>query len=254
MANKIVKGKIEASERVEQYDDDGNKIYRYRLTVNGQIFTFTLPGESGVYFEDHVDVVLWVNENNVAVAGICARMDFSWGDTSAIKGEVKDADRFELVKGTVVEKRKEKFNLSRGTFSSPSYYSQFKSVTTYTIVLPDKNFRVHETIGKQIKPNTEIVALLQNDVGYVIKDKTNDKIYGKPRTDYLIAVFLLFAFNGYMAYMAYTGQKAVFTSFNMVLTIGNITFGIAFLISFSGFLSASKTLKIFNQMYRQDKI
>lgn len=253
MTDKIIKGNIDACERVEKYDDEGDKIIHYRLTVNKGNYTFTLPEKSAVYFLDNVDVVLQVNENNVAVAGICPRMGFNWGDTSAIKGEIKETDRFELVRGKVLEKRKEKFNVSRGTFSSPSYYSQFRNVTTYTIVLPGKTFRVHETIGKHVKPDTEIAALLENDVAYIIKDKTNDKIYGKPRTDYLIAVFLLFAFNGYMAYMAYSGQKAVFTSFNMVLTIGNITFGIAFLISFSGFLSASKTLKIFKKMYSESR-
>jgi hypothetical protein len=253
MANKIIKGKIEASERIEKYDDDGNKIYSYRLTVNREQFTFTLTDDPGVYFDEQQDLVLLVNEKNVAVAGIYPRTDYSWGDTSAISQEVKDSDRFELATGTVLEKRKEKFNLSRGTFASPSYYSQFKNVTTYTIVLPDKTFRVHETIGKQVKPGTEIAALLHNDVAYIVKDKTNDKIFGKPRTDYLIALFLWFAFNCTMAYMAFTGQKAVFTSFTMVLVIGNLTFGIAFLISFTGFLSASKTLKIFKQMLGENR-
>lgn len=253
MANRIIKGKIEVSEKIEKYDEDGNKINSYRLTVNREQFTFTLTDDPGVYFDEQQELVLLVNGNNVAVAGIYPGEDYSWGDTSAIEQEVKDSDRYELATGTVLEKRKEKFNESRGTFASPSYYSQFKSVTTYTIVLPGKTFRVHETIGKQIKPGTEIVALLQNDVAYVVKDRTNDKIFGKPRADYLIAFFLWFVFNCTMAYMAFTGQKAVFTSFTMVLVIGNLTFGIAFLFSFSGFLSASKSLKIFKQMLGENR-
>ena len=110
-----------------------------------------------------------------------------------------------------------------------------------------------DVIGKHIKPNTEIVALLEQNVAYIIKDKTNNKVYGKPRKDFIIALFLWLAFNAAMIYALLNGKKAIFTSYNMVLVMGNLVFGIASLISVSSFISSTKTLKLFNQMVDEDK-
>lgn len=241
MSNKIIKGKIEDLERFEKYDEDGIKFIQYWIKVNNEKYTVTLAKGSNVYFENNYEVILYVNEKNIAIAGLCPKKDFKWGKTKVIDSEVHETDRFEIAEGVVVEKRKENFNVSGANTDYNN--SNSKTVVTYTIVLPDKSFRVHETIGKHIKPNTDIVALTENKVAYIIKDKTNNKIYGKPRKDYIIALVLLIAFNIVMII-----KKEIFVSYTTLLVIGNLFFGIAFLFSFSGFLSASKTMKLFNQM------
>jgi len=253
MSNTVIKGKIEHHERTEKYDDDGIKFIQHELTINRIKYKFNLPAKYNFYFENQIEVVLEVDGNNNVIAGLCPKQNYSWGKTKALKREVKESDRFELVKGLVIEKRKEVFNQSRGTTGVDSYTSSNKNSVTYTIVLPEKTFRVNENVGKRVKPNTEIVALLEENVAYIIKDKTNQKIYGKPRKDYLIGLLLLIGFNVAMQYFVFAGKKEIFTSFNTVVIIGNVFFGIAFLISFLSFLSSSKTLKIFNQMEEEGK-
>lgn len=248
MANRIIKGSIEDYNRYGSYDDDGIKIINYWIKINGEKYTVSLPKNSDVYFEAQFEVVLLVDENNKAVAGLCPKKHLKWGDASTLKSHITENDAFELVAGRVIEKRRESFTVNRGTGSSATYNSNSRTVVNYTIVLPDKNFRVVETIGKHIRPNTDIVALTSDNIGFVIKDNTANKIYGKPRKDYIIALFLWIAFNTAMVYAALTDQKAIFVSYNTVLIIGNLVFGLAFLFSFSAFLSASKTMRIFNQM------
>jgi hypothetical protein len=241
MSNKIIKGKIEDLERFEKYDEDGIKFIQYWIKVNNEKYTVTLAKGSNVYFENNYEVILYVNEKNIAIAGLCPKKDFKWGKTKVLESEVHETDRFEIAEGLVVEKRKENFNVSGANTDYNN--SNLKSVVTYTIVLPEKSFRVHETIGKRIKPNTEIVALTENNVAYIIKDKTNNKIYGKPRKDYIIGLLLWISFN-----VVVLIKKDIFISLTTLMVIGNLFFGIAFLLSFSGFLGASKTMKLFNQM------
>ena len=241
MSNKIIKGKIEDLERFEKYDEDGIKFIQYWIKVNNEKYTVTLARGSNVYFENNYEVILYVNEKNIAIAGLCPKKDFKWGKTKVLESEVHETDRFEIAEGLVVEKRKETFNVS-GAYTDYNN-ANLKTVVTYTIVLPEKSFRVHEAIGKRIKPNTEIVALTENNVAYIIKDNTNNKIYGKPRKDYIIALLLWISFN-----VAVLIKKDIFISLTTLMVIGNLFFGIAFLLSFSGFLGASKTMKLFNQM------
>lgn len=241
MLNKTIKGKIEDFERFETYDEDGIKLINYWIKVNNEKYTLTLARGSAVYFESNYEVILYVNEKNIAIAGLCPKKGFKWGKTKAIDGEVQPTDMFEIAEGVVVEKRKEKFNVS-GAYSGYNN-ANLRSVVTYTIILPEKSFRVHETIGKHVKPNTDIIALTENKVAYIIKDITNNKIYGKPRKDFIIALILWIAFNIVMII-----KKDIFVSYTTLVVIGNLFFGIAFLLSFSGFLSASKTMRLFNQM------
>lgn len=241
MSNKIIKGKIEDYGRFETYDEEGIKLINYWIKVNNEKYTLTLANGSDVYFENSYEVILYVNEKNSAIAGLYPKKGFKWGKTKAIDGVVQPTDMFEIAEGLVLEKRKENFNVS-GAYTEYNN-ANVRSVVTYTIILPEKRFRVHETIGKHIKPNTDIVALLENDVAYIIKDKTNNKVYGKPRKDYIIGLILWIAFNVVMII-----KKDIFVSYTTLVVIGNLFFGIAFLISFSGFLSASKTMKLFNQM------
>jgi hypothetical protein len=243
MAN-IIKGKVQDYNRTDKYDEDGYKYIAYWIRVNGQKYTLETPEKKSFYFGNQMDVILETDENNVAIAGVCPKNGYSWGKTKFIESQIKSIDRFELAKGKVIEKRREDFNLSTGTFST-AFNSTFKNVTTFTIVLPEKTFRVADIIGEKIKPNTEIVALLENDVAYIIKDLTNNKTYGKPRQDYLIAIFLLLAFNIAVFY-----YKTIFINFNTLLLVGNIFFGIAFLISFSSFLSKNKTMRDFKEMLK----
>jgi hypothetical protein len=248
MSYQIVKGKIQNYERSEKYDDDGNKIIHYWIIVNSQRYTVDLPGKSDIYFDNGLEVVLSVNNNQSAVGGICPKKGYKWGNTGELKGQVKSTDRFEFIEGVVQEKRKETFNVNKGTTGlSSSAISANSKVVTYTIVLPQKNFRVVDIIGKHIKPNTTIVAMLEQDVAYVVMDKTNHKIYGKPRFDFLIALFLWVAFNIALLYLVFTQQEDILVSFNRVLWIGNITFGVIFLFSFTAYWSKSKTLRIFKQ-------
>jgi len=241
MSTKIIKGKIVDYERIETYDEDGIKLINYWIKVNNEKYTLTLAKGSDVYFENNYEVILYVNEKNIAIAGLCPKKGFKWGKTKAIDGLVQPTDMYEIAEGVVLEKRKEYFNV-RGAYTDYNN-SNLKTVVTYTIILPEKRFRVHETIGKHIKPNTDIVALTENKVAYIIKDKTNNKIYGKPRKDFIIALILWIAFNLVMII-----KKDIFVSYTTLLVIGNLFFGIAFLLSFSGYLSVSKTMKLFNQM------
>jgi hypothetical protein len=241
MPTKTIKGNIVDYEKIETYDEDGIKLINYWIKVNNEKYTLTLPRGSNVYFENNDEVILDVNENNIAMAGLCPKKGFKWGKTKAIDGLVQPTDRYEIAEGVVLEKRKEYFNVG-GAYTDYNN-SNLKSVITYTIILPENRFRVHETIGKHIKPNTDIVALTENKVAYIIKDKTNNKIYGKPRKDFIIALILWIAFNLVMII-----KKDIFVSYTTLLVIGNLFFGIAFLLSFSGYLSVSKTMKLFNQM------
>ncbi|MCA0430509.1 MAG: hypothetical protein LCH32_08400 [Bacteroidetes bacterium] len=246
--NKTIRGEISDYERIEKYDDDGIKFYFYWIIINNIKYFITLPYNKNIYLTNKTFVVIEVDKNNNAVAGIVPLQDLHWGNTKNLKNEILDSDKFSLVSGNVIEKRKENFSISKGTTGNSSAISTNKNVTTYTIVLKDKTFRVHEDYGKHIKPNTEIVALLSNDTAFVIEDKTNNKLYGKPRKDYLIAIFLLLAFNAIMFYLIFTNKTTVMKNFNVALIIGEIFFGIAFLISFSSFLSTKKTLNVFKQM------
>lgn len=243
MTNNIINGEIQDHNRTEKYDEDGYKIIAYWIKVNGEKYTLEFPDKKSFYFENKMHVILQTDENNGIIACICPSHGYSWGNTRYINSQIKSTDRFELAKGKVIEKRRETFNVNTGTFSSPVSYTNSKKVTTFTIVLPEKNFRVADTIGEKIKPETEIVALLENNVAYIIKDVTNNKIYGKPRKDYLIAIVLLLAFN---IFMITVKEKVV--NYNVAVLIGNIFFGIAFLISFTSFLSASKTMRDFKVM------
>ncbi len=191
--NKTIRGEISDYERIEKYDDDGIKFYFYWIIINNIKYFITLPYNKNIYLTNKTFVVIEVDKNNNAVAGIVPLQDLHWGNTKNLKNEILDSDKFSLVSGNVIEKRKENFSISKGTTGNSSAISTNKNVTTYTIVLKDKTFRVHEDYGKHIKPNTEIVALLSNDTAFVIEDKTNNKLYGKPRKDYLIAIFLLLA-------------------------------------------------------------
>lgn len=231
MSNKTIKGKIEDHERIEAYDDDGIKFIKYWIRVNNEKYTFSLARGVEFYLENRDEVVLHVNEKNIAIAGLCPKKGLKWGKTKDLKSAVQPTDQYEIAEGVVVEKRKEKFNVS-GAHTDYNN-SNTKTVVTYTIVLPEKRFRVHEAIGKHIKPNTEIVAMTENEVAYIIRDKTNNKTYGKPRMDYLIALVLWIAFN-----VVVLIKKDIFVSFTTLMVIGNLFFGIAFLFSFSGFLSA----------------
>lgn len=246
MSSNIIKGKIEDHERIEKYDDEGIKMIHYWIRVNKEKYTLSLAKGSHFYLENRDEVILYVDEKNVALAGLVPKKDFKWGKTKVIEHVVQPTDPFELAEGVVVEKRKETFNVSGANTDYNN--SSSKSVVTYTIVLPDKTFRVHEAIGKHIKPNTEIVAMTENEVAYIIRDKTNNKLYGKPRKDYIIALVLWMAFN-----IGVLIKKDIFINFTTLMVIGNLVFGISFLISFSGFWSASKTMRLFNQMVNNSK-
>lgn len=250
--NKIIKGEISDYERIEKYNDDGVKYYFYWIKINKIKYFITLPNNKNIWLSNQTHVVIEVDENNNAIAGIVPLQDLNWGNIKNLKKELIDADKFTLVSGNVIEKRKENFSISKGTTGNSSVISTNKNVTTYTIVLKDKTFRVHEVYGKHIKPNTEIVALLSNDIAFVIEDKTNNKLYGKPRKDYLIAIFLLLTFNIVMFYLMFTNKTSVIKNFNVALIIGELFFGIAFLISYSGFLSSKKTLNVFKQMSKSN--
>lgn len=252
MPTLVVKGKIQGYSKSESYDNDGIKIISYRLTVNGKGYTVNLPGKTDIYFQDQWEVILLVNNNNEAVAGLCPKQNLEWGKTEALKKEVKASDGFELVQGIVLEKRRDSFTVNKGT-SSSAYLSNSKTLVNYTIVLKEKNFRVMDLIGKEIKPQTEIAALLKNDIAYIIKDKTNNKIYGKPGKGFVLASVLLVAFNILMLYLFVSGKQSVVNSFNRVWVIGNLVFGLAFLFSFTGFLSESKTMKVFNKLLAESR-
>ncbi len=241
MSNKTIKGKIEDFERFETYNEEGIKVINYWIKVNNEKYTLTFAKGLDVYFENNYEVILYVDDKNIAIAVIYPKKGFKWGQTKAIDSLVQPTDGFEIAEGVVVEKRKEHYNVS-GAYTEYNN-ANMRSIVTYTIILPEKRFRVHETIGKYIKPNTDIVAMIENDVAYIIKDKTNNKIYGKPRQDYIIAVILWIAFNIIMIV-----KKDIFVSYTTLVVIGNLFFGIAFLFSFTGFLSATKTMKLFNQM------
>lgn len=247
MADTIVRGKIQDYNRSDVFDDDGNKLIRYQLKVNNKMFTVSLPAKTDVYFETGLDVVLLVNESNVAVAGLSPKKGFKWGNASVLKNEVKERDNFEFVQGFVIEKRRESFNVNKGT-SSSAYLSNSRTIVNHTIVLKEKTFRVTDLIGKEIGPNTEIAALLRNDIAYIVKDKTNNKVHGKPGNGFVLASVLLVVFNIAMIYAFLAGKQAMFTSYNRVLVIGNIVFGLAFLFSFTGYVSERKTMRVFNEL------
>lgn len=248
MQHTVIKGFIQDYERSEKYDDEGLQIVVYLLKVNNTNYTLTLPKKVVIYFDRGVEVALKVEKENTVVGMICPKKGYKWGKTKGLKKELIDQDYFELVEGVVIEKRKESFIVNRNTTGATTYLDNSRTVINYTIVLKDKSFRVEEAIGKKIKPDTAISALLREDVGFVVKDKTNNNIYGKPRQDYLIAILLWVAFNVYMLYMYYTGRQNVFVSFSSVMWIGNIFFGFAFLFSFTGYLSKRKSLKLFKTM------
>ncbi len=248
MQHTVIKGNIQHYDRTEKYDDNGLKIIIYLLKTNNKTYTITIHKKADFYFESGLEVVMHVNEQNSITGILCPKKGYKWGEIQGLKNELVDADYFELVKGVVVEKRKESFLVNKGTSSSITYLNNTRTVTNYTIVLSDKSFRVEEAIGKKIKPSTTISALLKEDIGFVVKDETNNKIYGKPRQDYLIAILLWVAFNVYMIYMFSTNRQNVFVSFSSVMWVGNIFFGIAFLFSFTGYLSKRKSLKLFKNM------
>lgn len=248
MQNTVIKGYIQHYERTEKYDDNGLKIIVYLLKINNGAYTLTIPKKADIYFERGLEVILNVNEQNGITGILCPKKGYQWGEIQGLNNELAETDYFELVKGVVIEKRKESFLVNKGTSSSSTYLNNTRTVTNYTIVLSDKSFRVEEAIGEKIKPATTISALLKEDIGFVVKDETNNKIYGKPRQDYLIAILLWVAFNVYMLYMFNTNRQNVFVSFSSVMWIGNLFFGIAFLFSFTGFLSKRKSLKLFETM------
>lgn len=248
MPHTVIKGFIQGYDRTEKYDDNGFKIIVYLLKINNETYTLTMPHKAAIYFDKGLELIIRVNENNVVIGILCPKKSFKWGETSGLKNEVDEQDYFELVEGEIIEKRRESFIVNRNTTGATTYLDNSRTVINYTIVLKDKTFRVVDSIGEKIKPATFVVALLKEDVGFVVKDVTNNKIYGKPRQDYLIAILLWVAFNVYMLYMFNTNRQDVFVSFSSVMWIGNMFFGIAFLFSFSGFLSKRKSLKLFKTM------
>ena len=96
MPTKTIKGKIVDYEKIETYDEDGIKLINYWIKVNNEKYTLTLPRGSNVYFENNDEVILDVNENNIAIAGLCPKKGFKWGKTKAIDGLVQPTDRYEI--------------------------------------------------------------------------------------------------------------------------------------------------------------
>ena len=245
MSNRTIRGKIEDSERFEKYDDEGLKFIQYWIQVNNQRYTVRFARGKNFYFELNEEVVLYVTDEDVAIAGICPKKSFEWGNTKPIRSEVGETDRFELAVGSVLEKRKESITSYTGT---AVYYSNVRKVETYTIVLPETSFRVHRSIGRHILPNREISALLDDGVAYIVQDHSTGKIYGKPRLDFIIAIVLLLAFNGVMLFAVGPDSEVIAGGFLTTMIIGNLLFGLGFLFSFSGYLSSSKSLSAFKEL------
>jgi len=88
MPNTIIKGKIQDYERTERYDDDGIKYISYWIKINGEKYTLNLPRKTDIYFENELDVVLMINEQHVAVSGLCPKKGYSWGNTGDRKSVV----------------------------------------------------------------------------------------------------------------------------------------------------------------------
>lgn len=248
MAVQIVRGSIQDSSRKDAYDDDGEQIAVFALRVNGRRYGFTLPRRDAFYLDDGPEVILALRDDNKVVAGACPKQGLEWGETHLLNDEVSEADAFSIAEGKVVEKRREVFTRSRGVSFQPVYLSSWTTTVTYTIVLPDQRFRVVESIGKHIKPNTHITALTMEGAAFIVHVRESGRTYGKPGWSWLISLALWVGFNLYMLYMAETGQKAVFTDYNMVLIIGNIFLALFFIFPFTGFLSERKSLRLFKEM------
>lgn len=244
----IVRGSIQDCSRNDGYDAEGDPIAVSTVRVNGQRYSFTLPKKDAPYLSEGQDVVLAVDDDNNVIAGACPKKGWKWGKSKLLRKEVSDADIFSLAAGKVLEKRRETFTVNLGTAGGTLNPSNMRYETNYTIVLPDQRFRVVEFIGKHIKPDTHITALIHEDVAFIVHVRESGQTYGKPAWSWLISLALWVGFNLYMLHMAETGQKAVFTDYDMVMIIGNITLALVFLFPFTGFLSDRKTFRLFKRM------
>jgi len=239
MQTRIIKGKIQHYDVNDKYDDNGNRYKRYFMVVNGEKLTAHVPTD--VYFDEKADIVLEVTESNEAIAGLIPYSGVKWGKTTNLKKQVNPDDKYQLVEGVVLEKRKETFTHARGTGSDS--INRNRTTTTYTISLDNQNLRVEEHIGTKIKAGDPIAAAVVDGWIVALKNKASNKVYGSAQPVYIVCLILLIAFNIAMQYLKFTGQESILTNFTMVLIVINICLVLFTIATFTSYKSRNAAKK-----------
>lgn len=102
----IVKGQIHDYDREETYDDDGNKVIKFKLDLgDGSLFTAHVP--ESAWLGRGTKVVMEINDAQHAVSGINCTSNRWWGKSPrALKKYVEPKDKMLLFDGEVTQKRK----------------------------------------------------------------------------------------------------------------------------------------------------
>lgn len=183
MANKIVKGPVSKVESEDLYDDDGIKYKKYKFKVEGK--HVTLKVHKSEYITDGDLIIVELNDNYDAVAGLLPLRNYKWGKTSALKAYKSENDIFKFAEGKIIEKRK------LDMVSTPS--DRYRKPANFTIVFEDINFTVPNHIGKRLKAGDVINVALVDDFASVIYDKNKNKWYGVQYPYYIIFILAAIA-------------------------------------------------------------
>jgi len=238
----IIKGKIDYSEHVNKYDDDGIEYKLYTITIDKKKYTSKLP--KGLYLVNDVDIIAGINPENPSeiIAGYCPVNKINWGkNTRSLKRQTDPLEIYEFVEGTVLEKRKSSSvnsDFSRDTLNSHTSVS-------YMIYIEGRDFNTSHQFGHKLKPGMEIAAVLQENSAVLVVDKKTGRITGKQRPYFILLFLMLVAFNVAMYYVYYNKPDLI-PSFKSVLIVINVFLVLFWALSIYTFLVGRKSMKFLN--------
>ena len=102
---------------------------------------------------------------------------------------------------------------------------------SYTIVLENSNFHVSRDEGEYLQVGMHIATVLNNNSFVIVLDKAANKYLGLSQPYYIIFLFAIILFNGYI----YFSKQTPFVNFNIVLIVINIFLVLAGIINFAAY-------------------
>ena len=110
-----------------------------------------------------------------------------------------------------------------------SSLGSWRSRIGYTIFLENSNFHVSNDEGECLQVGMDIAAVLDKNNSVIILDKAADKYLGISQPYYIIFLFAIILFYGYM----YFSKQPLFVNFNLLVIIVNIFLVLAGILNFA---------------------
>ena len=177
------------------------------------------------------------NSSNEVIAGYCLKEGYTWGENPGkLKKEVEPFEKYNFLEGTILEKQK---STTGSIYMNRSAISNRGSRISYTIVLENSRFHVSGDEGEYLQVSMHIATVLNNNSFVIVLDKAANKYLGLSQPYYIIFLFAIILFNGYI----YFSKQTPFVNFNVVLFVVNIFLVLALIISFATYRITSSAKK-----------